>query len=142
MINNNDKEILNLDNYPKDTEYVLAAGQQHQMQTGDRWSYQDIADATGMTKQQVRYRVDQLVDDGYVSKRVEDDERGVSTWVFKNVSEAKTTGASAQTLINILGDIPEEPSKEDILKLVALMVEFKTAVDEIRGDIQNLKRQN
>jgi len=109
---------ISLGEYPEDTDLVIVATHPESYNDQvDCVSMKQIADVTGLSKDQVRYRVEKLVDDDHMDRHTSVMENNhPDTFSLKGAAKnhAKTIIRSRE----ILGRYPDEPTKEDYLNLV------------------------
>jgi len=162
--------VIDLDEYPDGTEEILMVLWEYEQKRRDdelqnEWMKRRmLASRTSLNKQQVRYRLKQLVEDGYVTQNIipEYNQR-VTTYALppKGKKSAKAIGE----VKDVLGEIPEEFEKQDILMLTYELATARAEaeigranadpsivmqrlnkigerIDEINKDTNNQKNQN
>lgn len=131
---------FNLSDYPEDTDLVIAAiyTKTYKDQI-ERVSLKTIARVTNLTKDKVRYRVGQLIDDGFVNKwePVNPDPSDPNMyWLTDDgVDFAETVGRAGE----ILGRYPDEPTKEDYIELVKHVRGMEARIDNLQHEIESIK---
>jgi len=162
--------VIDLDEYPDGTEEILMVLWEYEQKRRDdelqnEWMKRRmLASRTSLNKQQVRYRLKQLVEDDYVTQDIipEYNQR-VTTYALppKGKKSAKAIGE----VKDVLGEIPEEFEKQDILMLTYELAtaraeaeigranadssivmqrlnQIDERIDEINKDTNNQKNQN
>jgi hypothetical protein len=123
--------VIDLEPYPEHTDQVLEALRWfHDENNTEATTFRRIAsECPDLNKDQVMYRVfDHLLEDNYLNLN----------WVNEHNQDVAYVGACKETLetararektIELLGEVPEEPTKDDILKLINHIRSLQTGID-------------
>lgn len=136
--------IIDLDQYPDGTEEILMALWEYEQARKDKeleneWmKRRQLAGRTSLTKQQVRYRLIQLVENNYVTQdTVEENNQPVTYYALPpdGKESAKAIGEAKE----VLGDIPEEITRQDLLKLTNEMAALRAEMESAGFELENVK---
>jgi hypothetical protein len=126
--------VIDLDQYPDGTEEVLIALWEYEQDRKDdelqnEWiNRRLLAGRTSLTKQQVRYRLEQLTEDNYVTQdTVTEHNQRVNYYALPpdGKESAKAIGEARE----VLGEVPEEVTRQDLLKLTNEMAALRAEVE-------------
>lgn len=126
--------MLDLDEYPDGTEEILVALLERK-QAHDEYHKTMMkrlllaSQCPSLNKEQVRYRAELLAKDNHVSINKETEHNQQVTYYGLHRSGEEAAKAIAETK-DILGDIPEQVEKDDLLELVS---EIKQLRSDVRG---------
>lgn len=133
---------FDLDNYPNKTDQVLIAMHPDNIESEHMVKLSTVADKVELSKDNVRYRVNLLVEDGYITKLKASGHKGdgnIPNEYALNANIRPTVETLIQTK-NVLGEIPTEATKEDIVKLVDHIQHLKKDTELIKEDIKSIKK--
>jgi len=148
--------MLNLEEWTDDTNKILVflLNQEEKEDVDDWQPRKEIARATGLKKNDVRYRVENLFEADLLLK----DYTNINNQecaVYKLVEESRKTAEAIRECTGILGEVPEEPTRDDILHLTYEMAAIKAGNDppeggstvpeyvaELEDRIENLEKQD
>jgi len=130
---------FDLDNYPEKTDEVLVALHPDNIRFDNWISLKQIADRTSLSKDQVRYRIDKLVEDDFVGHLdVGDGHHPVEYFLFDT---PKPNVERIMMTRELLGDVPETPSKKDLMRLVEHIQQLDTKIENLRTDFEALENE-
>jgi DNA-binding MarR family transcriptional regulator len=146
----NPMPVIDLDEYPDGTEEVLMALWRYEQAQEDseqqnRWiNRRRLAGRISLNKQQVRYRLTRLIEDNYVTRdTVTEHNQRVNYYAL--LSKGKESARAIGEAKEVLGEIPEEITRQDLLKLTneiaAIRAEIEVAGLEL-DDIKESKFKN
>jgi len=146
------EDELSLDAFPEDTDAVLEAltyqEEGHSLEISARYhmSRSDIADMIppeiGLNKDQVKYRVEQLVDHGLVSVKWRDHpDTRTPTAYYRITRQGHYVAATQVTVEETFGRDPEEIEREDIYALVDELQQTRIQVGELSERVQELEER-
>jgi hypothetical protein len=114
--------VIDLDEYPDGTEEILMALWRYEQARKDdekqnKWMKRRLlAGRTSLNKQQVRYRLTQLIEDNYVTQdTVTEHNQRVNYYALP--PDGKESARAIGEAKDVLGEIPEEITRQDLLKL-------------------------
>ncbi|MFD1643690.1 hypothetical protein [Halohasta litorea] len=116
--------------YPDKTEEILVA----LWPEGPRrhWlKLKEIADQTNLSKDQVRYRMDMLVDDGHVEYNEHLEDNGVHYQLSKGSIPAMRPIVLS---VDLTGEVPEEPTKKDFMKVINHIENLESELNDLREE--------
>jgi DNA-binding MarR family transcriptional regulator len=121
---------LDLDEYPDGTDEILVVLLQTMEDTSSRSSLLKrgmIAVRTSLNKEQVRYRLKKLEEDNHVvrSTRKRD---GQPVHFYRLLRSGKYAAKAIEEAVDVLGEVPEEVTKADILELTREMRQLRKKV--------------
>lgn len=111
--------MLDLDQWPNGTDKILVylLEQEQKGDDSEGWGRRGrIARVTGLNEEQVRYRVEELEESGHLIKDYVDMVDQTFA-VYSLRGESRKTAEAIQECTDILGEVPEEPTRDDILHL-------------------------
>lgn len=114
--------VIDLDEYPDGTEEILMVlweyeqNRRHDELQNEWMKRRMLASRTSLNKQQVRYRLKRLVEDGYVTQDVIP-EHNQRVTIYALPPNGKKSAKAIGEVKDVLGEIPEEFEKQDILML-------------------------
>lgn len=117
------RDIIDLEDYPEQTDVVLAAYVNQYEKTGSVQGYKDLADATHLTKDQVRYRIDRLVEDDEVWPQTRESDGKIH---FTISQTAANTGRAAKETLEAVPEMSDPPTRTDIYKLMDIIIQSRT----------------
>ena len=123
--------MIDLEPYPEHTDQVLEALRWfHDENNTEATTFRRIAsECPDLNKDQVMYRVfDHLLEDNYLNLNWVNEHNQDVAYVGA-CEEALETARARETTIELLGEVPEEPTKDDILKLVNHIRSLQTGID-------------
>lgn len=134
--------MLDLDDYPDGTKEILLVLYEYEQREdnhGDMMKRRMLASSTSLNKEQVRYRLSKLIDDHHViaDERNQHNQRVMFYGLLRSGKEAAEAIAETES---ILGEIPEEVSKEDLLELSSEVRQLRSKLGYIdRNYVKRLK---
>ena len=135
--------IIDLDNYPDGTEEVLLAIWKYEQARKDKemqnhWiKRQQIAGRTSLDKHKVRYRLEQLVEDNYVTEDIVT-EHNQRVNYYALPPDGKESAKAIAEAKDVLGEIPEEIDRQDILKLTNEMAALRAEIEAAGFELDNV----
>jgi DNA-binding MarR family transcriptional regulator len=132
--------VIDLDEYPDGTEEILMALWRYEQAQKDdekqnKWIKRRLlAGRTSLNKQQVRYRLTQLIEDNYVTQdTVTEHNQRVNYYALP--PDGRESARAIGEAKEVLGEIPEEITRQDLLKLTneiaAIRAEMEVAGFEL-----------
>jgi hypothetical protein len=137
--------VIDLDQYPDGTEEVLIALWEYEQDRKDdelqnEWiNRRLLASRTSLTKQQVRYRLEQLTEDNYVTQdTVTEHNQRVNYYALPpdGKESAKAIGEARE----VLGEVPEEVTRQDLLKLTNEMAALRAEVESAGIELETVSK--
>ena len=135
--------VIDLDKYPDGTEEVLLAiwnyeQAQKNKEMGNYWiKRRQIASRTSLDKDKVRYRLDQLVDDNYVTEDIVT-EHNQRVNYYALPPDGKESAKAIAEANDVLGEIPEEIARQDLLKLTNEMAALRAEIEAAGFELDNV----
>ena len=125
--------MLDLDDYPDGTKEILLVLHEYEQREdsyGDMMKRRMLASSTSLNKEQVRYRLSKLIDDQHViaDERIQHNQSVMFYGLLRSGREAAEAIAETES---ILGEIPEEVSKEDLLELTSAVRDARLKTKKI-----------
>jgi len=133
---------LDLSKYPDGTDKVIVAIDRQTVQSYEVGfaTFKSIADETGLTKEQVRYRVNKLDENGHIRRErpyPEKDNRGVvQIWL---TPDAENYARDLLEYEEIVGRFPEDPTQDDFIELLDYVRELESRIEELESDVEKVK---
>jgi|APHM01.1.fsa_nt_gi hypothetical protein len=121
---------LDLDEYPDGTDEVLVVLLQTMKETSSRSSLLKrgmIAVRTSLNKEQVRYRLKKLEEDNHVVRSTKKRD-GQPVHFYRLLRSGKYAAKAIEEAVDVLGEVPEEVTKADILELTREMRQLRQRV--------------
>jgi hypothetical protein len=134
MSNENDRPtIIDLDEYPGDTDKILVAmlKKEESDDYGDLENRHSLAQKTELTKHQVRYRLEKLLENNEIELHWVDEYDNVVAY-YELKKSSRQTAKSVQATTEILGKLPDEITRQDILHLMHHFVRLQKHPDSIK----------
>lgn len=137
--------VIDLDQYPDGTEEVLIELWEYEQDRKDdelqsEWiNRRLLAGRTSLTKQQVRYRLEQLTEDNYVTQdTVTEHNQRVNYYALPpdGKESAKAIGEARE----VLGEVPEEVTRQDLLKLTNEMAALRAEVESAGIELETVSK--
>lgn len=131
--------MTNLDKYPDKTEQVLVSLLEYE-ERDDKEEYamrkrRMIASDTDLNKQQVRYRLERLLEDDLVAKD-ESTEGNQRITYYGLRPEGRVSAKGARELKDVLGEVPEPVERDHVWQLA---VELAAIRAELEADPMDVK---
>lgn len=123
--------MIDLEPYPEHTDQLLEALRWfHDENNTEATTFRRIAgECPDLNKDQVRYRVfDHLLEDDYLTLNWVDEHNQAVAYVGP-CEDALETARAREKTIELLGEVPDDPTKDDILKLVNHLRALQTGID-------------
>jgi len=136
--------VIDLDEYPDRTVEILMALWEHEQKykhdelQSHKMKRRMLASRTSLNKQQVRYRLKQLVEDGYVTEDVIP-EHNQRVAIYALPPDGKESARAIGEAKDVLGEIPEEIGRQDLLKLTSEMAAIRAEIEVAGFDINNIE---
>ncbi|MFD1643775.1 MarR family winged helix-turn-helix transcriptional regulator [Halohasta litorea] len=131
---------IDLSKYPDDTDKVIVAIDKKTVQSYEYGftTLKKIAEITGLTKMQARYRVEQLDENGHVRReKAFDRERAlVRIWL---TPEAEKYARKLLDYEEIVGRFPDDPTQDDFIEVLDHVRELESRIDEMESEIEEIK---
>lgn len=121
---------LDLDEYPDGTDEILVVLLQTMEDTSSRSSLLKrgmIAVRTSLNKEQVRYRLKKLEEDNHVVRSTKKRD-GQPVHFYRLLRSGKYAAKAIEEAVDVLGEVPEEVTKADILELTREMRQLRKKV--------------
>ena len=136
--------MIALEDYPEHTDQVLEALRwYHDENDTEAITFRQIAlQCDELNKDQVMYRIqDNLLEDNYLNLNWKDED-GQGVAYISPCEEALETARAREKTIELLGEVPEEPTKDDILKLINHIRSLQTGIDseDLPDFVQSLEK--
>ncbi|GAA0217245.1 hypothetical protein [Halobaculum roseum] len=93
----------------------------------------EIADWTGLSKQDVRYRLDKLVDNGVVIAHRVDDGHGTPSYHYHIAMSGVEFVRSTTAMRRVLGEVPGNVRVEHLRELAAEVEQLREELDAVGG---------
>jgi len=134
---------IDLEDFPDGTDQVIVAMHPDNIE----WDFDDtfdilsnIAARTNLSKDQVRYRVQKLESKGYiVSVEQGSLNKGHAPMGYMLGYQLSPIAEQLMRTENILGHLPEEPTKKDLLNVIDHIQDLEADIEEMRADIESIK---
>ena len=95
-------------------------------------SLKQIADETSLTKSQVRTRVKKLVNNDHLEEKVPYPDRTRPTKYYEMEKRAKITAWALDLGNEVLGEISEDPSRQDLIDLLGRIAKNEKKIDRLK----------
>lgn len=115
--------------FPEKTPEVFCAISEIGNYPGPKRS--EIADRTGLSKSQVRYRLDRLCEAGIVEERTDSDGPD-DAHRYRLVTKYFQAGQNAEYCMELLGEIPEEINSEQLMTLINDMRWMRSQLESVK----------
>jgi len=137
---------IDFDRYPDDTELVISAiyngERRHINETSiTGLSMKEVSEETPLTKSQVRTRVKKLLANEHLEEQVPHPDRTRPTKYYTLEKRAKITAWALELGDEVLGGVPEEPSRQDIIDLLGRIAKNEEEIHNIKRRL-GYARQN
>lgn len=139
--------VIDLDEFPDGTEEILMALWRYEESSkkeelGNKWMKRRmLASETSLNKQQVRYRLQQLVKENFVyAKTVVEHNQEVTYYSLQPDGQESARGIGEAE--KVLGEIPKKVSQQDILKLASEMAALRAEIEAAGFDLDEVKSSN
>jgi len=133
-------ENFSLDDYPDKTDEILVAlhPENHPFQYGNMLSLKEIAERTTLSKDQVRYRIDMLVEEAFVIEIDTRDEldRPNDPVEYSLFDESHPELKRIMKTMDVLGNVSETPTRDDLMKLVDHIQNLESELEQLRDDLE------
>jgi DNA-binding MarR family transcriptional regulator len=130
--------VVNLDQYPEKTEQILVALLEYEeREREDEDSMMKrrlLASQTELNKQQVRYRLGKLVDDGLVA-RDEFTEGNQRITYYGLRPQGRVNAKGAREIKDVLGEVPDPVDREDVWNLSIELAAIRAELEAERMDV-------
>ena len=139
--------VIDLDEFPDGTEEILMAlwryeeaSKKEELQ--NKWMKRRmLASETSLNKQQVRYRLQQLVKENFVyAKTVVEHNQEVTYYSLQPDGQESARGLGEAE--KVLGEIPKKVSQQDILELASEMAALRAEIEAAGFDLDGVKNSN
>ena len=136
--------VIDLDEFPDGTEEILMAlwryeesSKKEELQ--NKWMKRRmLADETSLNKQQVRYRLQQLVKENFVyAKTVVEHNQEVTYYSLQPDGQESARGIGEAE--KVLGEIPKKVSQQDILELASEMAALRAEIEAAGFDLDGVE---
>jgi len=136
--------VIDLDEYPDGTEEILMALWEYEQdhkndELQNHWMKRRmLASRTSLNKQQVRYRLKQLVEDDFVSEDTVTEHNQRVTY-YALPPDGKESARAIGEAKDVLGEIPEEIGRQDLLKLTNEMAAIRAEIEVAGFDVNTVE---
>jgi len=136
--------VIDLDEFPDGTEEILMAlwryeeaSKKEELQ--NKWMKRRmLADETSLNKQQVRYRLQQLVKENFVyAKTVVEHNQEVTYYSLQPDGQESARGLGEAE--KVLGEIPKKVSQQNILELASEMAALRAEIEAAGFDLDGVE---
>jgi len=136
--------VIDLDEFPDGTEEILMAlwryeesSKKEELQ--NKWMKRRmLASETSLNKQQVRYRLQQLVKENFVyAKTVIEHNQEVTYYSLQPDGQESARGIGEAE--KVLGEIPKKVSQQDILELASEMAALRAEIEAAGFDLDGVE---
>lgn len=130
---------INLDQFPEGTDEVIMSLYKHEQKGEDEsinWMKRRmVASLTSLNKEQIRYRLNKLVDAEYASVDTVSEHNQRITY-YALTPPRRSSAIAINETRDVLGEIPEDVGTDDLLTFALEVAALRAEVeDEFEGDI-------
>ena len=135
--------VIDLDEYPEGTEEVLIVLWKYEQarknkEMENHWiKRRQIAGRTSLDKQKVRYRLDQLVEDNYVTEDIVTEHNQPVNY-YALPPDGKESAKAIIEAKDVLGEIPKEVDRQDVLRLTNEMAALRAEIESYGLELENV----
>jgi len=129
-------KAIDFSTYPDGTAELFCALSKHVGILGDGATRPELAAWAGLSKSQVRYRLDLLCDDGAVEEQTVE-EGGNRVRRYRVMADHNLAKDNALHCEELLGEIPEEIDSEQLMMLIDEMRAMRNQLDNLKDVVMS-----
>lgn len=130
---------IDLDQFPEGTDEVIMSLYEHEQKGEDdsvNWMKRRlVASLTSLNKEQIRYRLNKLVDAGYASVDTVSEHNQRITY-YALTPQGRSSARAINETRDVLGEIPEDVGTDDLLAFALEVAALRAEIeDEYEGGV-------
>lgn len=136
---------IDLKKYPKNTDLIILCLYNNSQNrvinktTTSGLSLKEISDETSLTKSKVRTRVKKLVANNHLDEKVPYPDRTRPKKYYSLKKRAKITAWALELGEEVLGGVPENPNRQDIIDLLGRTAKNEKRIHKIKKRLGNVQ---
>jgi len=131
-------DVIDIGKYPDGTDKVLVAIDKNTVTSYEYGftTYSNIAEITGLSKDQVRYRVELLHENGHLRCERGDDWRQNAPTQIWIKNEPKSWVRDQMDYHEVVGSFPDTPTQEDLAEIVDYIHDLEKKINDLEKKMQ------